>query len=434
MRLACRTAVLGECAVIPFAPMGQTAVLIDGKAVEAPVSPMFSRYGAALDIGTTTLAARLYDTDGKLLAACGLPNPQGQFGADVISRIEASLGGNAKALADLILKAVDDMLYRLAKEAGISPAEIDGICITGNTAMLYLLTQSDPDALSHAPFAADRLFGERITAKSLGLHAVTEQTTVLLPPCISAFVGADTVCALLATGLCDKNESALLADVGTNGEIALWHNERLTVCSTAAGPAFEGAGITMGMRGATGAIDRVQLVNGTLSAHVIGNTAPIGICGSGLVDAVACLLELEDLDETGYMEADTLTVAAPVKLYNSDIRALQLAKSAICAGLCTVLKQQTATAAEIKALYIAGGFGNYLNPQNAARIGLLPRSLCHKIKAVGNAALDGAALLLLDRSTLAKAEKLAKSATALELSTSPTFAELYMTGMLLKEI
>lgn len=434
VRLACRVTVLGDCVVMPYAAPEQAAVLIGEKNAESPVAPMFSSYGAALDIGTTTLAARLYDRSGNLLAACGRLNPQGRFGADVISRIEASLGGNAKALAELLCAAIDEMLCELAAQASRSPAEIDGLCITGNTAMLYLLTASDPEALSHAPFAADRLFGEKTTAKAIGLHAVAEDTPILLPPCISAFVGADTVCALLATDICNQTESALLADVGTNGEIALWHDRKLTVCSTAAGPAFEGAGITMGMRGGTGAIDRVQIVNGALCAHVIGDTAPIGICGSGLVDAVACLLELEELDETGYMEDESLTVAAPVSLYAKDIRALQLAKSAICAGIGTAMRQQHVDAAQISTLYIAGGFGHYLNPQSAARIGLLPRSLSQKIKAVGNAALDGAALLLLDKNAIKRATALASAATTLELSTSPVFAELYMSGMLLEEV
>ena len=434
VRLSCRARVLGDCTVTPYNKPEQAAVLIDGRQKKTAVSPRFQRYGVALDIGTTTLAARLYDKVGCVLSACGRLNPQNRFGADVISRIEASLGGKAKELSLLILNSIDEMLRELAIAAGTNVAEIDFLCLTGNTAMFYLLTASDPTALSKAPFRADRLFGETVNAASLGISALPDDATVLLSPCISAFVGADTTCALLATGLCDRKESAMLVDIGTNGEIALWHENALTVCSTAAGPAFEGAGITMGMRGAPGAIDRVQLINGRLEAHVIGDASPVGICGSGLVDAVACLLDAEELDESGYLDANKVTVKGDVCLFDKDIRMLQLAKSAICAGIETTMQHEGVSAEQIGTLYIAGGFGNYLHPQSAARIGLLPRALCHKIQSKGNAALDGAAMLLLDGSLLSKARSLAETATTLELSTSPVFSELYMSGMLLQEI
>lgn len=161
-------------------------------------------------------------------------------------------------------------------------------------------------------------------------------TPVYLPPCISAFVGADITCAILATQLCEGN-TALLAGIGTNGEMALWHDGKLTVCSTAAGPAFDGVGISMGMRGADGAIDKVTLSEGALQAHILGNGPPVGICGSGLVDAVACLLENGILDESGCLEDDSVVIADPVALIPKDIRMLQLAKSAICAGLVTLI-------------------------------------------------------------------------------------------------
>lgn len=433
VRLACRTLVLGDCTVTPYGVPEKTAVLLEGSSPKGPVSPLFRHYGVALDIGTTTLAARLYAVTGELLADCGRLNPQGHFGADVISRIEKSMNGKAELLAASIRGAIDEMLRELAKKAGIASTDIDMLCVTGNTAMLYLLTASDPTSLSKAPFAADRLFDETISAEVLGLCALSGNTGILLPPCISAFVGADTVCALLATGLCDRPTSALLADVGTNGEIALWSGNSLTVCSTAAGPAFEGAGITMGMRGAAGAIDRVQVANGRLIPHVIDDVPPVGICGSGLVDAVSCLLEIGELDETGYLE-DDMTIAGPVKLFAKDIRMLQLAKSAVCAGIQTVLQQQSVTPKQVEALYIAGGFGSYLNTQSASRIGLFPRALCHKAKAVGNAALDGAALLLLDEAALERGRSLANAARTLNLSTSSVFADLYMTGMLLEEV
>jgi len=390
-------------------------------------------YFLAVDLGTTTVAAALISPEGEIIAEAGKASSQRSYGEDVISRIEASMNGSTKLLSDLICTAVDDMVQELAAACGIDAAEIDALCITGNTAMLYLLTARDPTALSRAPFVADRLFGEQIAAEVIGLSALAPDTPVLLPPCISAFVGADTVCALLSTSLCEGPESALMVDIGTNGEIALWHKDKLTVCSTAAGPAFEGAGISMGMRGELGAIDRVNLYGDKLIAHVIGEVPPKGICGSGLIDAVACLLELELVDETGYMEHEQEIIAGPVRLSAEDIRMLQLAKSAICAGVTTALKLENITPEQLKSIFVAGGFGRYLSPESAARIGLLPRVLCKKMKTVGNAALDGAAMLLLRRDALAKAQRLAKSATVLELSTSAAFADHYMSGMLLEE-
>ena len=182
--------------------------------------------------------------------------------------------------------------------------------------------------------------------------------------------------------------------------------------------------------GATGAIDRVTLQNGTLCAHVIGNVAPKGICGSGLVDAICCLLESEDLDETGYLEDDPATVCAPVVLTQQDIRMVQLAKSAICAGLCTLLRDANVNAESAVALYVAGGFGSYLNMQSAGRIGLIPPTLAGKVKVSGNAALSGAAMLLLDKSCRAQAAHIAKSAGVLDLASNPVFADLYMQGMM----
>lgn len=433
VRLACHTLVLGDCTVTAYQEVKAPNIVVGESGFTRPDSPVFERLAVALDIGTTTLAARLYTPSGEVLAACGRLNPQSRFGADVISRIEASMKGEAATVAALIRAAIDSMVQELAATADIEAAQIDALCITGNTAMLYLLTASDPAALSHAPFEADKLFGEWLTAKVLGLSALSPATAVLLPPCIAAFVGADTVCALLSTALCEDLESALMVDIGTNGEIALWQGEKLTVCSTAAGPTFEGAGISMGMRGEWGAIDRVSLYENKLIPHVIGEVAPKGICGSGLVDAVACLLELELVDETGYMEEKREIIAPPVSLAAEDIRMLQLAKSAICAGVTTALKLEGVNPEQLKSVFVAGGFGRYLNPESAARIGLLPRALCKKMKAVGNAALDGAAMLLLRRDALAKAQKLARSATVLELSTSAVFAEQYMSGMMLEE-
>ena len=434
VRLACLTYALGECNIETVSEREQTQIVSNGDLPEFELNPTFSQYGVAIDIGTTTLAARLYDTKGTLLSETSRLNPQQAWGADVISRIEAALDGKAKELANSIRKALDQMLYELAEKANIDTKAIDGVVITGNTVMLSLLTEESVEPFSHAPFDAKRLFGETLTAEQLKLSSLVTDTKIYLPPCISAFVGADTTCAILATELTKNTEPAMLADIGTNGEMALWHNGKLTVCSTAAGPAFEGVGISMGMRGAVGAIDKVSLQDDNLKAHVIGETEPKGICGSGLVDAVACMLDQEILDESGFLEEEPFEIQAPVTLTQKDIRMLQLAKSAICAGLMTLIQNEKLRPSDIQTLYIAGGFGSYLNTASAARIGLLPKELSQNAKAVGNAALGGAAMTLLNADIKAQTAEFAKDATVLELSTNATFSDIYMSGMIIGEL
>ncbi len=433
VRLSCLTYPLGDCVVRSIGESGGAQIATDGALPAIELKPSFSKYGAAIDIGTTTLAAKLYDASGRLLSTSAAINPQGEFGADVISRIEAALGGSDVKLAESVRRALDGMISELAIDAKINIGDIDGVVITGNTVMLSLLCCESVEPHSRAPFAAKRLFGETLYADALGIRNLEAKTEIYLAPCISAFVGADTVCAILATELCEK-DTAMLCDIGTNGEMALWHGESLTVCSTAAGPAFEGVGISCGMRGGVGAIDRVSPIGGSLAAHVIGNVPPLGICGSGLVDAVAAMLELEIIDESGYLEDDEYTVLAPVTLTPKDIRMLQLAKSAICAGLISLLDSGELTAADVPKLFVAGGFGNYLSFANAARIGLLPKKLAAVSKTVGNAALSGAAMMLLNGDMKKRAELIAKSAKTLDLTSNPIFTEKYIDGMMFLEI
>lgn len=431
VRLACLTYAQGDCEVRSICAAEDAQIVTGGAEAAFSLAPTFAHYGIAIDIGTTTLAARLYDREGTLLSQTTALNPQSQWGADVISRIEAALGGKADLLAASIREALNAMICQLA--VMIEAKKIDAVVITGNTVMLSLLTEQSVEPFSHAPFDVKRLFGETLTAGELSLSALRPDTSVYLPPCISAFVGADITCALLSVKLLEQDR-AMLVDIGTNGEMALWHDGKLTVCSTAAGPAFEGVGITMGMRGERGAIDRVTVEDGALMAHVIGEGTPVGICGSGLVDAVACLLQTEEIDETGYLEDEEITVAAPVVLNQKDLRMFQLAKSAIGAGLVTLIAYKKLSPAEIPAVYIAGGFGNYLSKENAAKIGLFPSAFVNTSHTVGNAALAGAAMLLLDEKAKAEAERITQNAEVLDLSTNATFSERYMTGMWFEEM
>lgn len=429
VRLACIATVEGD-AVVTRLSEEHTQILSDGIDVKHGKSTLFSRYGAAIDVGTTTLAAKLFRADGSEIAACSRLNPQSAFGADVISRIEAALRGEGSALATVIREALCGMLCALAADAGIGTDEIERVVITGNTAMLYFFTETSPYPLSRAPFKADRRFGETLSAESAGLSCLSPETPVVLPPCISAFVGADTVCALLAADMPRTGKTLLLTDIGTNGEMALSCGEDLFVCSTAAGPAFEGVGISMGMRGADGAIDAVTVINGALHAHTIGGKAPIGICGSGLVDAVACLLDVEELDETGLLEDDAAVIGAPVVLTQKDVRAVQLAKSAICAGMETLFCHRGISVRQIDAFYLAGGFGSYLHLGNAERIGLIPEGLAPRAEVIGNAALSGAAMLLFDAEAFMRCVGIQKRAQVVDLATNKTFADKFMNGML----
>lgn len=433
VRLACTTQALGACKIRRIGGSSDTEILTDSDLPPFALAPDFQHYGVAIDVGTTTLAARLYDKNGRLLAESSALNPQSAFGADVISRIESAINGKNGLLSDAIRHAIDDRIDALSRKANVEKRSIDGAVITGNTVMLSLLTGVDVAPLACAPFRAASLFGETVLASRLALSSLPSDTPVYLPPCIGAFVGADASCAILACEL-TQTKNALLVDIGTNGEMALWDGETLTVCSTAAGPAFEGVGISMGMRAELGAIDRVSVKDAALSVHVLGDVSPVGLCGSGLVDAVASMLSLELLDESGYLEDEPFVLSSPVSLTQKDLRMLQLAKSAIGAGLATLLSQTKTALESVPAFCIAGGFGQYLGLASAARIGLVPKALVGVAKTVGNAALGGASMLLLNASLRSPLESLSRSARLLDLATNPTFLDTYTMGMLFTEL
>ena len=425
VRLSCCTTVQGDCRVTTAAEEGM-AVCVDGVESTAPHAPAFAAYGVAVDIGTTTLAARLYATDGRLLAQAGEINPQTAYGADVLSRVEAA--GQGSDLVTPLRNAVNGLLSRLAEMAGIRAAAVDGLVIAANTAMLCFLTDTDPTPLSHAPFVLPHAFGETRTAAQLGLSAVPADTPVYLPPCASAFIGADALCVALACDMYDEMHTVLLADMGTNGEMLLCHQGAVYACSTAAGPAFEGVGISCGMSAVAGAVDEVLSANGRLLVHTIGGVAPTGICGSGLVDAAACLLTNGEMDGNGCIDG-TVTLCDGVTLTQQDIRALQQAKGAVSAGLQTLLHRAAVSADGVERLCVAGGFGSRLNGQNAALIGLIPRVLATRIRPVGNGALDGAARLLLDVTARDDVVRLAQKTQVVELATDPYFADLFIKNM-----
>ncbi len=423
IRLACLTYIEGDCEV-------ETEIKADTVIAEADLSvpvaadPCFKGFGIAVDIGTTTLAARLYDQSGKILSAASSLSPQIRWGADVVTRIESAANGKADEMRRAVVSGINKLISELALKAEISHTLIDFGVITGNTAMLSIFCGKSVEGLSRAPFNMGFPFGKSFSAKELCL-ILPENAEIYIPPCISPFVGADATCAIVASGLYEK-EYALLADIGTNGELCLVKDGNLFVTSTAAGPAFEGVGITCGMRAQSGAIDSVKIINNSLSVHAIGDTEPRGLCGAGLIEATAALLELGIIDETGGME-EKYYLSKNVYLTQQDIRNLQLSKSAISAGIKTLLCEAGAT--DPVPVMLAGGFGTALNPESTLRIGLLPKGKVGQIKPIGNAALGGAAMLLLNKSLKEKCDLIAKTATHVDLALSPTFSEFFMTDI-----
>lgn len=422
LRLSCQAVITGDAEVILPAvlPMEQ---IDGGSALDlSPSSPMQGRFGAAVDIGTTTIALLLYDlSSGKCLGSASMLNPQTTIAADVIGRIDASMKGQTDRLLRMAEDAVNTLLVSACGKAGIDSADVTALTVTGNTTMLYLLCGRNPEALSHAPFAADHLFGE--SAAYLGRD-------VYLPHCLHAFVGADTCCALLASGMLERDETSLLCDVGTNGEIALWHNGVLYIASTAAGPAFEGAGISCGCASIPGAIDKVSVHDGKLVCRTIGKKTAVGICGSGLVDAVAALLITDALDETGFLEDDPVLLKDEASLTQGDIRAVQLAKAAIHAGILSLLETAGCSLDDVGTMYLAGGFGSHLNLSSASQIGLFPAELAQRVRVIGNAALDGAAMLLMDIRRRDELSQIQKQAQHVRLDGNPFFADKYINAML----
>ena len=415
VRLSCICELLGDaCVWVDQDTM--KAIEHDGIMQDVALNPMDGHVGAAVDVGTTTVAVRLLDLHtGEVLGVETMENPQRQIASDVIGRMESAMKNGGEVLRKTICDAVDQMVESLCKKAGVTACDVR--VVTGNTTMLYLYTGKDPSCLSCAPFEADCLFD-------------LQAENTYFPPCMSAFVGADITCAVLASGMTKKDHTALLVDVGTNGEIALWKNGQLLVSATAAGPAFEGGGIQMGCGSIPGAVDKVWAENGKIEYTTIGNGAPVGLCGSGIIDACAALLDTEMVDETGATDEDELTIAPGVFLTDRDIRAIQLAKGAIAAGIKTLMDEQHITAEEIDVMYLAGGFGSHLNLESAARIGLIPRELVKKTVVIGNAALSGAHMMLLNLSCQDEARKIASRARTVNLGGNPAFTENFMECMM----
>ena len=409
-RLSCQTRLLGD-AVITL--LSASAMSIESDAASI-VASSGKGIGAAVDIGTTTVVFSCYDlATGTCLYTDAAVNPQCTFGADVMSRIRAALQGELPRLQ----QSIRDCILQLAEKSAYAESITQWV-FTGNTTMLYLLQGLDPKALAAAPYAADCLFG---------MDTIFNGTPAYLPPCISAFVGADLTCAVLDSGMCRTGEINLLADIGTNGELALWKDGTLYVTSASAGPAFEGSGISCGCPSVPGAIDSVRLTYAGLRITTIGNRPPCGVCGSGLLDAIACLRQSGALDPTGLLSGPA-ELADGICLTQQDIRSFQLAKAAIAAGIMMLLQQAGVQPKQIGHFYLAGGFGKHMDIDAAVAVGLFPQELRSRTEAIGNAALRGAASLLQEENRHRLAQ-LCRHAFPVSLAGDAHFQELFLGAM-----
>ncbi len=423
--LACQTTVDGDVTVeLPAKTHCQ--IQVGGELPAFRLDPWAEGQGVAIDIGTTTMAAYLYELkSGAQLAQASSPNPQSAFGADVITRMQKAEEGQADALKLAIVDGVKALISALCV-----PDRIGSLVLTGNTAMLYLLTGQDPAPILRAPFLLSRPFGEYMDPAAFGLPGMAK---VYLPACVSAYVGADIGCAMLAAGLFAAGrvyggKPVLLIDIGTNGEIVLCANGRLLACSTAAGPAFEGAGICQGMAARDGAVAHVSTDG---RCEVIGGGSATGICGSGIVDAMAYMAALGVIDETGLLNDDPWTLpGTSVSITQADVRAVQLAKAAICAGMLTLLDHARVDPADVERLLIAGGFGSYIDPKSAERIGLIPEGFAGVARAIGNASGMGASMALLSSACLDDTKKASAQCETVELASNPVFMEHYVERMM----
>lgn len=406
--------------------------------------------GLAVDIGTTKLACYLVDLEsGRVLAVKGVANPQIAYGEDIMSRLEAVLvdPANAERLQEEVVAAINAVAEDLCASQGFTPDHLLDLCLVGNTAMHHLLTRLPVRPLAVSPFVAALSTALDVEAAQLGLRAAPA-ARVYLPAPIAGFVGSDHLAFLLASGFGEDERVRLGIDIGTNTEIALQVGNRIVSCSTASGPAFEGAHIRHGMRAAPGAIQHVEIsMDGSVTCDVIGGVPPVGICGSGILDALAEMRKVSLLNERGRMQADypgveraqdgkpafTLMKGADgkrdVTILQQDIDQILLAKGAIRTGIDVLMDTLRVTPGDIEEIIIAGAFGTYLNPLNAVRIGLFPQAPLERIHAVGNAAGTGARMLLASTDCRQQAEALARRIEYLELTTVPGFNKYFARGI-----
>jgi len=408
--------------------------------------------GAAIDIGTTTVAAALVDlATGETLAATGALNAQASFGADVIARIKHTIdhADGTATLARAVLATIDEAIGETCRAAGLGRDRVAALALAGNPAMIHLALGLAPAGLARAPYVGVTPGGFTLAARELGL-AVYGSAPVFVLPSIASNVGGDCIAALLVARLEEREGVTVLIDLGTNAEIVAGDAKALCACSTAAGPAFEGATISRGMRARPGAVDRVAWSREEgLAVHTIGDAEPRGICGSGLLDLAAVLRRFGVIDPTGrLLPAAELPPGVPgdlagritaqgkmtafdlggIAVTAADIRQLQLAKGAVAAGVGTLLEHLGAKEDAVETVLLAGAFGSFVRVESARAIGLVPPGAA-RVAALGNAAGRGARLALLCGEARERARALAERITYVELANNPVWRTLFAEAM-----
>lgn len=426
-------------------------VASDGTEVVAILSKSASAIGLAVDIGTTKLASYLVDLeDGQIMARLGKVNPQVAFGDDVVNRIAfANREENGQdTLQKKLVDAINEMIGELCDSAGVIRDEILEAVVVGNTAMHHMFAGLPVKQLGEAPYVPAVGDPMRIRSSELGLQLAAGSYTYL-PPNVAGYVGADHVAMVLATEIANRDETAIAIDIGTNTEVSLVADGRLLTCSCASGPAFEGAHIQFGMRAIPGAIERVEISNGKVFVQTIDGRRPVGICGSGILDAVAQMHRQGIIDSSGRLnqgcegvETDRYggsfrLVAAEdsgndraVILTRKDINEIQLAKAAIRTGIEILLQEAGRCADEIESFVIAGAFGTYLDVESARHIRMFPDLPLERFKQVGNAAGIGARRMLVSKSARLEAERIRENIEYVELTVHPNFFDVYATELM----
>lgn len=442
--LACRTEVTHDMEVIiPENAESSEKVQILTDSIQTSVKMCPVQPGellAAIDIGTTTVVCYLLDgRTGKCLGKSSMMNPQYPFGADVVSRLQYSLQGERGKLTVLIQTGIAKLLSEACEKIGKTCKHLGTISIVGNPAMQQLFLGIEVENLAEPPFPPKNIHTQ--IKKANEYLAIESDAALIVLPDIAGYVGADTFACILSTKIYEKEEYTLIVDIGTNGEMVLGNKNGMLTCSTAAGPALEGAGISCGMCGAKGAVDHVWAENEALKYSVIENAKPMGICGSGLIDAVAVFLEKGTLNKRGklvknYEEVNgkkQVKIGENVTLTQEDIRAVQMAKGAIAAGIELLIERAGISVKDVKQVLLAGAFGSYIKPESACRIGMLPEELLPVITAVGNAAGAGSQMAACSKEEFFRTDELLKKIEPLELAALPEFSKVFAKSMYFRE-
>lgn len=455
LRLACQARLLGPSRIeIPAESLTASQRLqVEDAGEESPgaaAGETPERVGLAVDLGTTKLALYLVDLDtGRTLARTGVLNPQVPYGEDLISRIAftARHPGGARVLRERLLERLNLCVSELCAGAGISPEALEDAVAVGNTVMHHLFAGLPVRTLGAAPYRPLRTDALDFRARDGGLR-LGERARVFLPPNVAGFVGGDHVAALIAAGLDAAKGTALLIDIGTNTEITLARRRRLVACSCPSGPAFEGAHITAGMRAAPGAIERLRIRGDAVDVYTIGRVPPIGLCGSGILDAAAQMWKAGVVDRRGNFRRGAARVRRregqdeyllvpshetgnrrDLVMTRGDVNEVQLAKAAIRAGIEVLLAETETEAGEVEDVVIAGAFGSYLDPGSAVAAGLLPAFPASRIRQFGNAAGAGARRMLVSPDRRRAAHALAGRVEYLELASHAAFHRGFVSAM-----